>query len=120
VIKLHHPATEIELALLRSLLEANHIPHYVHNDHFGTMRTGPRIPLLNRKTIMVAPQHAEAARSVLEVYLESASPPGEPQRQRYSWLDKLRMCCEFLLFWWFIPGNRWTTQRNVPKSKKGR
>jgi len=120
MIKLHHPDNEIELALLRSLLEAEQIPHYVHNDHFGTLRTGPRIPLLNRKTIMVAPQHADTARALLAAYLESSAPPDEPARQKFSLFDKLRMAAEMLLFGWFIPGNRWTERRKPRPKTKGR
>jgi len=121
MIKLHYPENEIELALLCSLLESAQIPHYVHNDHFGTLRIGPHIPLLNRKTLMVAPQHVEEARSILSSYFEHASPQDEMPRPRYSWLDKLRMCLEFLIFWWFIPGNRWTEKRKARpmRTKKG-
>ncbi|PLY02642.1 MAG: hypothetical protein C0624_08180 [Desulfuromonas sp.] len=116
MIKLHHPENEIELALLRSLLESADIPHYVHNDHFGTLHIGPPIPLLNRKTVMVAPEHLEEARSLLADYFMHASPAGEMPRQRYSLFDKLRMCLEFLTFGWLIPGNRWTRRRKI-KSK---
>jgi len=115
MIKLHHPENEIELAVLRSLLESAEIAHFVHNDHFGTMRIGPLIPLLNRKTLMVAPQHLEKASTILASYFEHSAPAEEVPKQRYSSLDKLRMCFELLVFWWFIPGNRWTESRREKK-----
>ena len=52
--KLYSPDNDAELALIKSLLDAEGIHYFVHNDHFGTLRVGPRIELLNTKTIMVA------------------------------------------------------------------
>lgn len=116
MIKLHYPENEIELAVLRSQLESAGIDHYVHNEHFGTLRIGPPIPWFNRKTLMVAPENLEEARTILSSYLEYANSTDELPRQRYSARDKLRMCLEFLIFYWFIPGNRWTEKRR-PKRK---
>jgi hypothetical protein len=50
MIKLFSPDTEIDLAILKSLLEAEKIHYYVKNDHFGSLRPGPQIYLFNDKT----------------------------------------------------------------------
>ena len=53
MIKLYSPQTEVDLALIRSILESEGIYFFVHNDHFGSLRIGPSIPLYNEKTFMV-------------------------------------------------------------------
>jgi len=54
MIKLFSPDTEIDLAILKSLPEAEKIHYYVKNDHFGSLRPGPQIYLFNDKTIYVS------------------------------------------------------------------
>lgn len=115
MIKIFSPDNEIELALLRSLLDGNQIPYFVHNDHFGTMRTGPCIELFNQKTIMVPPVFAEPARQVLADFLDNKKSAGNPQKQTYSCADKVRMVFEALFFGWYVPGNRWAEKRRVRK-----
>lgn len=115
MIKIFSPDNEIELALLRGLLDGSQIPYFVHNDHFGTMRTGPRIKLLNQKTIMVPPAFEQPARQVLADFLENMKAAEEPEKQTYSWADKVRMVFETLLFGWYVPGNRWTEKRRARK-----
>ena len=57
--KLYSPNNDSELALIKSILDGEGIQYFVHNDHFGTLKVGPRIELLNAKTIMVAEKHYE-------------------------------------------------------------
>lgn len=40
MIKLYSPENEVQLAILKSLFEAEGIPIFVHNDNFGSMRSG--------------------------------------------------------------------------------
>ena len=42
MIKLYSPDTESELAVLKSLFDAEGIHYFVLNDHFGTLRVGPK------------------------------------------------------------------------------
>ncbi len=68
--KLHVPADEAELTFLRALLEQHDIPYFVHNEHFASLSVGPRVPLLNRRTVMVDEVDLERAREVLAGHLE--------------------------------------------------
>jgi len=44
---------ESELAVLGSVLDAEDIPHFVHNEMFGSIIVGPQINNYNTKSIMV-------------------------------------------------------------------
>lgn len=59
MIKIHVPADELELAMIRGVLDTEGINYFIHNDYFGSMRVGPQIDLLNKKTIMVTSEDAE-------------------------------------------------------------
>jgi hypothetical protein len=56
-----------------------------HNDHFGSLRVGPPIPLVNAKAI----------------YLETSG----SFRYRATVLDKVRIVLETVFFHWFVPGS---------------
>lgn len=103
--KLYSPQNEAELAVIRSILDGEKIHYFVHNDHFGTMRTGPPIYLFNAKTIMVSEVCFERASEILSDYLNNAQP--DDFKSEHSLRDKLRMVVEALLFGWFIPGKKW-------------
>jgi hypothetical protein len=103
--KLYFPQSEAELSIIRSLLDAEQIHYFVHNDHFGTMRTGPPIYLFNAKTIMVSEACFEQAKEILSNYLNNIR--ADEFKPEYSLRDKLRMIVEALLFGWFIPGKKW-------------
>ncbi len=103
--KLYSPQNEAELSVIRSILDGESIHYFVHNDHFGTMRTGPPIELLNVKSIMVIEQHFEQASEILSDYLNNVK--SESFKSEYSLKDKIRMVIETLLFSWFIPGKKW-------------
>ena len=52
-VNLYSPQNEVELALLKSILESEHISYFVRNDNFGSLEVGPRIGLYNGKMIQV-------------------------------------------------------------------
>lgn len=105
MIKIHSPNDELELAMIRGVFESEGIPYFIHNDHFGSMRVGPQIDLLNKKTIMIAPEDAGRAREIV-VDLVGTQVPEEQEQTEYSLEQKLRMILETLLFGWFIPGKK--------------
>lgn len=105
MIKIHSPNDELELAMIRGVFESEGIHFFIHNDHFGSMRVGPQIDLLNKKTIMVAPEDADRAREIIANLLESPVPEEEEQTE-YSFDQKLRMIFEAVFFGWFIPGKK--------------
>lgn len=106
MIELYSPDSEAELLILRSILVAAEIPHFVHNDTFGSLVAGPRIALYNRKKIFVPEIDRDEAEELLAEFLrKQASPLLEPRRS-YTLRDKARMVLEVLLFGWFLPGKR--------------
>ena len=102
---LYSPQSEAELAVIRSILEGEKIHFFVHNEHFGTMRTGPPIELFNAKTIMVSEEDFERACEIISDFQSNVKP--EVSKSEYSFKDKIRMVIETLLFSWFIPGKKW-------------
>lgn len=107
MIKLYVPPNEVQLAILKSLFEAEGIPIFVLNDNFGSMEPGIQIALLNQKTIMVREEEYENARAVIANFLGNiAEADGEPASPtiNYSFADKLRMVIEGLFFGWVMPG----------------
>jgi len=109
MIKLYSPENEVQLAMLKGIFEAEGIPIFVHNDNFGSMRTGMQIELFNKKTIMVGEQHYASARDIIQNFIgnieQAAS--AQPTISGYSFLDKIRMVFEGVVFGWVMPGNRW-------------
>jgi hypothetical protein len=53
MINLYSPNNEMELAMIKSILDAEDINYFVRNDNFGSMEVGPQIPLLNKKMILL-------------------------------------------------------------------
>ncbi len=102
-VKLHSPQDEAELAFLRSVLDLEAIPYFVHNDRFGTLEIGPRIDLYNVKTIMVPEEYADQARDLIHEFFRDASTRQGSSAQS-SVFDRVRMVLEALFFGWFIPG----------------
>jgi len=111
MIKLYSPQNEPELALIKSLFELEHINYYVLNDHFGTMKVGPKIDLVNAKTIYVSEEDLNFAKDILLDFLENTTNGIKPFKSQYSIPDKIRMIIETLVFSWFIPGNRWNRNK---------
>jgi len=118
MIKLYSPENEVQLAILKSLFEAEGILIFVHNDNFGSMRTGMQIELLNQKTIMVNEQDYESAQAVIQNYLGNITETEQEQETTtasYSFLDKVRMVIEGLIFGWVMPGRRWREEKEEGK-----
>jgi hypothetical protein len=101
---LYSPNNEVELALIKSILDAEGINYFVKNDLFGSMEVGPRIELLNKKMIMVQSDQYERALELIKDYLSRTQK--EAEEEKYSLFDKIRMIVEFLLFRWMIPGKK--------------
>jgi hypothetical protein len=114
MIKIYSPTDELELAMIRGVLDSEGIDYFIHNDNFGSMRVGPQIDLLNKKTIMVAPEDTERAKTIISDLL-SREMPEEKTDEKYTASQKLRMILETVLFGWFIPGRR---RRSVPLEKE--
>jgi hypothetical protein len=105
--KVFTPENEVDLAFVRGLLDEAGIRYFVHNDHFGSLRIGPVIPLFNEKAVMVAPEDEERARAVIDAYFAETAATADEARSDYSWKDFLRMGLEFLVAGWIMPGKRW-------------
>ncbi|OGL50916.1 MAG: hypothetical protein A3C43_01800 [Candidatus Schekmanbacteria bacterium RIFCSPHIGHO2_02_FULL_38_11] len=103
---LYSPNNEVELALLKSILDAEGINYFVRNDKFGSLEIGPKIELLNKKMIMVQDDQYEKAKELLKDYLESTGEKNGSVEKKYSIADYVRMVIEFLLFGWIMPGMR--------------
>jgi hypothetical protein len=89
----------MELINLRAILGGEDIPFFVHNDHFGSMQVGPRIELLNAKTICVAERDVVRARELIDDYVTvTAAIP-----TAISFWHVLRMIVEVLFFNWVFP-----------------
>jgi hypothetical protein len=110
MVKLFSPENEVQLAIVKSLLEAEGIPFFVHNDHFGSMRVGIQIELLNKKTVLVDEQFEERAREIVADFLRNTEPEPTHMPERYSVWDKIRMLFEGLFFGWVMPGKRWRSR----------
>jgi len=104
-IALYSPNDELELSMIRGLLDTNDIRYFVLNDYFGSMRVGPQIDLVNKKTIMVTPEDHARAKEVISNFLEGRI-DDEGGETRFTAGQKLRMIVEALLFTWFIPGRK--------------
>ena len=117
MIKIYSPRNEVELAILKSILESEEVPFFVHNDNYGSLIIGPKIGLLNAKTIFVPENEGEKARELISEYLKNtAEETGQEggERSTYSIGDKIRIVIESLIFGWFMPGKRW---RKRPKNR---
>jgi hypothetical protein len=115
--KLYSPNNDSELVLIKSILDGEGIQYFVHNDHFGTLKVGPRIELFNAKTIMVAETHFEKAKEIIDDLLKNIQEPSENTKSKYSIRDKIRMVIEAILFTWFVPGNRWNKRKPKHNNK---
>jgi hypothetical protein len=101
LVKLYSPKDEIELALIQSLLIGEGIEYFVHNEHFGSLKVGLKVPLYNAKTIIVDEEDIDWAGELLSDFLKYKQDP------EYSLPDKIRLVLEAILFTWIMPGRRW-------------
>lgn len=70
--KLYTPDDESELLFLKSLFEAEEIPFFVLNDHFGSLYSGAYVSRFNAKTITVPEEFYEDARELILSVKENA------------------------------------------------
>jgi hypothetical protein len=97
------PQTESELAVMLSMLEANGIRHFVHNQGFGGLYPGLQIGLYNDRRIMVRSDQAAYATQLLSVFDTPPSPAGAPE---LTFADKARVLLEAIFFGWSFPRSR--------------
>ena len=109
MIKIYSPNDELELSMIRGVFDTEGVSYFVHNDNFGSMRVGPQIDLLNKKTIMVASEDVGRAKEIISNLLDRRLP--EEELEQYSTGQKLRMILETIIFWWFIPGRKRSKKR---------
>ena len=102
MIKIYSPTDELELSMIRGVLDTEGIHYFVHNDNFGSMQVGPQIDLFNKKTIMVSSEDVARAKEIISSIIEYQSPEEEKQ-EHYTMGQKLRMIFQAIFFWWFIP-----------------
>ncbi len=103
-IDLYSPRNQIELGLIKSILDSEGISYFVRNANFGSLEVGPQIGLFNATMIQVQDDQLEKARELLADYLEKTQEQVEKPLQKYSIFDKIRMVIEFLFFGWVVPG----------------
>ncbi len=93
-----------ELAVVESLLRAEAIPFFVHNEHFGALQVGPSIPMVNERTVLVADEDFERAVDAIRPPPDTVPEP--PTTRHLPFAAKVRMVLEALLFVWLVPGSR--------------
>ncbi len=59
--------SEIELAIIKGILEGEGIPFVVTNEHFGSLFSGPISYEYTEKTILVDEENVERARELLRI-----------------------------------------------------
>ncbi len=109
LVKVFSPGNEIELAFLKGILEGEDIPYFVHNDHFGSLRVGFIIELLNQKTIFVEKSYEAQARGLIIDFIEIT----HTKFEKYSIMDKIRMFFEAIFIDISVPGKGW--KKGFPK-----
>jgi hypothetical protein len=106
LINLYSPQNEVELAILKSILDSENIKYIVRNDNFGSLEVGPRIGLFNAKMIVVQDDQYEKAKELLADYLDKTEKKTEERDNKHSLFDKIRMVFEVLVFGWIMPGRK--------------
>ncbi len=116
LIMLYSPDNEIDLALIKGILDGEGIPYFVHNEHFGSLKVGPQIPLFNQKTLMVDDRYKDHAASVIKNFLENTKPE-TARASGGSWPDKIRVIMEAFICGWFMPGRVWDRNNQDPSKR---
>lgn len=106
IVNLYSPINEMELAMIRSILDGEGICYFVNNDNFGSLEVGPRIEIFNKKMIVVPYDQYERASELITDYLNKISEQEDEPKRAYSLSDKIRMAAEILLFGWIMPGRK--------------
>ncbi|HEX2253612.1 MAG TPA: DUF2007 domain-containing protein [Thermoanaerobaculia bacterium] len=97
MLPLYSPHSEIELLILRSILDDAGIHYFVRNESFGSLYLGAHLEAYNRKTICVPEVEADEARALLAEYLRRTGPEAadpapsddHPPERHGSWLLRL-------------------------------
>ena len=100
MIPIYRPDNPADLALAESLLIAEGIPYFVHNNHFGGLYPGAQIDLYNNRTLMVSEADLFRASEVLEGLTTVPEPLRPSPKQTF------RMLFEMIVFGWFFPSRR--------------
>ena len=103
-VNLYSPQNQIELSLIKSILDSEGIRYFVRNDNFGSLEAGPQIGLFNSRMLEVQDDDYARAKELLTDFLEKTKEQTPATLKKYSTFDKIRMVIEFLIFGWIIPG----------------
>ena len=95
------PRSEPESMAMVSLLQANKILCYVRGGHFASLLPGLQIASYNSPTIMVPEDSTALASELLSVFALPSEPAAAAQ-PKTSFLAKLRMIVEVMLFGRFV------------------
>jgi hypothetical protein len=106
MINLYSPNNEIELAMIKSILDSEKINYFVKNENCGSLEVGPQIALFNRRMIIVQDDQHERASELMADYLNETGRAEDKAEEGYSLFDKIRMAIEVLLFGWLMPGRK--------------
>lgn len=101
--RIYSPDSEAERVFLESLLQARGIPYHMDSGGFGSVLPGLYVDGYTRKWVMVPEAWADEATAVIH---EALPPKTTEQYEPVSWRRRLRILAEFLLFGWFVPGER--------------
>jgi hypothetical protein len=74
MIDLYSPRGEMELLILRSILDDAGIPYFIRNDTFGSLYQSPYAEAYNRKTICVARIDRDEASVLVREFLRRTGP----------------------------------------------
>ncbi len=99
-VHLYSAQNEVELALLKSILDSEGVKYFVRNDNFGSMEVGPRIGLFNAKMIEVQDDHYERTKELLADYLEKTTRKSKDRRKSIHYLIRYGWCLNY----WFSGG----------------
>ena len=112
------PQSESELSVMLCTLESHGIPSFVQGHGFGALYPGPQIASYNSRRIMVPDAYATQGKEALSVF---AQPIESSVSESPSFLNKLRVVLELVIFGWFVPGNRRrAAAASNPSSKRTR
>ena len=106
MINLYSPNNEVELAMIKSILDSEKINYFVKNENFGSLEVEPQIALFNRRIIIVRDDQHGRALELIKDYLHETAHREDEADQKYSLFDKIRMAIEVLLFNWIMPGRK--------------
>lgn len=98
MIKLYYPANELELAMIKSLFEAEGIEYFVQNDHYGVLTGTPSVGSYREKKIIYVQEECfQKARDLLKDNLPEQEQPDENWKSEYSFWDRLKIAAEVFL-----------------------